>query len=69
MKYGGRPVLGHQGGLPGYVTVMCHDQDAGLSYALSANTGSGNRLSFFATGIHAVLDEIVATAHSVLAPV
>ncbi len=66
MTYGDRLLLGHQGGLPGYVTVMGHDPGAGISYAISANTGSGNRLSHYATGIHAVLDNIVVAVSDTL---
>jgi D-alanyl-D-alanine carboxypeptidase len=41
-------VLSHQGSLPGYVTVMVHHRSSSLTVALTTNTGSGNRLSFYA---------------------
>src|SRR5262249_44737005 len=39
MRYAGREVLGHQGSMPGYVTVMAHEPQAGVSAALTTNTG------------------------------
>jgi D-alanyl-D-alanine carboxypeptidase len=62
MRYGGREVLGHQGSMPGYVTVMVREPRSGLSAALTTNSGSGNRFSFYAAGLHAVLDDILAIA-------
>lgn len=62
MEYAGRTVFGHQGSMPGYVTVMVHDRGAELTVALTTNTGSGNRLSFFASGLHEVIDAVIAAA-------
>jgi D-alanyl-D-alanine carboxypeptidase len=62
MQYGGRAVFGHQGSMPGYVTVMAHEPQSGLTAALTTNSGSGNRFSFYAAGLHAVLDEILTAA-------
>jgi D-alanyl-D-alanine carboxypeptidase len=59
MRYGGRDVLGHQGSMPGYVTVMAHHRPSAVTVALATNTGSGNRLSFYASGLHGLLDEIM----------
>jgi D-alanyl-D-alanine carboxypeptidase len=59
--YGGRRMFGHQGSIPGYVTVMQHDRASGLSVAMTSNVGSGNRLSFQASGLHLVVDDIVRT--------
>lgn len=58
-EYAGRRVLGHQGSIPGYVTVMEHDPETGLSVAMTSNAGSGNRISFYANGIHPVLDDVI----------
>jgi D-alanyl-D-alanine carboxypeptidase len=62
MRYGGRQVFGHQGSMPGYVTVMAHEPRSGLTAVLATNSGSGNRFSFYAAGLHAVLDDILAIA-------
>jgi D-alanyl-D-alanine carboxypeptidase len=62
MEYAGRMVFGHQGSMPGYVTVMVHDRPRGLTAALTTNTGSGNRLSFFASGLHEVMDAVLTAA-------
>ena len=62
MRYAEREVLGHQGSMPGYVTVMAHDPHSGVSAALTTNTGSGNRFSFYAAGLHAAFDEILTVA-------
>jgi D-alanyl-D-alanine carboxypeptidase len=59
-NYGNRQLLGHQGSVPGYVSLMQHDPASGVSYALLTNTGSGNRTSFEASGLHGAMDEIVA---------
>lgn len=59
--YGNRQLFGHQGSVPGYVSLMQHDPSTGVSYALLTNTGSGNRISFEASGLHGVMDEIVAS--------
>jgi D-alanyl-D-alanine carboxypeptidase len=61
-SYAGRMTLGHQGSLPGYVSVMQHDPATGISAALVTNTGSGNRLSFQASGLHGAFDRILAAA-------
>jgi D-alanyl-D-alanine carboxypeptidase len=60
LDYAGRQVFGHQGSMPGYVTLMAHDPVSGASAALTTNTGSGNRLHFYASGLHQAFDEIVA---------
>jgi D-alanyl-D-alanine carboxypeptidase len=59
-RYGGRILFGHQGGMPGYVTLMQHDPETGISAAITTNTGSGLRQHFYATGIHDVMDAIVS---------
>jgi len=59
MRYAGHDVFGHQGSLPGYVTVMVHHRPSGLTVALTTNTGSGNRLSFYASGLHGLVDTIM----------
>lgn len=58
-RYGGYEMLGHQGSIPGYVTVMVHHAESGVGVALCTNTGSGNRLSFFASGLHGLVDAVV----------
>lgn len=58
-EYAGRLVLGHQGSIPGYVTVMEHDPVSRLTIAMTSNVGSGNRLSFYASGIHPVVDQAI----------
>jgi D-alanyl-D-alanine carboxypeptidase len=58
-EYAGRLMLGHQGSIPGYVTVMEHDPETGLSVAMTSNVGSGNRISFYANGLHPVLDDVI----------
>ena len=60
--YGGRQSFGHQGSLPGYVSVMQHHRDSGVSATLLTNTGSGNRLSFQASGLHEAFDQILEAA-------
>jgi D-alanyl-D-alanine carboxypeptidase len=62
MHYAGRTVLGHQGSMPGYVAVMVHDRAQNLTAALTTNTGSGNRLSFYASGLHEVIDAVLTAA-------
>jgi D-alanyl-D-alanine carboxypeptidase len=62
LEYADRQTFGHQGSMPGYVTVMAHEPRSGASAALTTNTGSGNRLHFFATGLHVAFDEVVALA-------
>jgi D-alanyl-D-alanine carboxypeptidase len=57
--YAGRSFSGHQGSIPGYVAVMQHDPESGLTIAMTSNVGSGNRLSFQANGLHAVVDEAI----------
>jgi len=66
MHYAGRDLLGHQGSMPGYVTVMAHHRPSAITVALTTNTGSGNRLSFYASGLHGLVDAIV---ERLLAPV
>jgi D-alanyl-D-alanine carboxypeptidase len=62
LDYAGRRVFGHQGSMPGYVTVMAHDPASGASAALTTNSGSGNRLHFYARGLHEAFDEVIALA-------
>ncbi|MBZ9675678.1 serine hydrolase domain-containing protein [Mesorhizobium sp. ES1-1] len=57
--YGGRAFYGHQGSIPGYVAVMQHDPASGLTIAMTSNVGSGNRLSFQASGLHPVVDKAI----------
>lgn len=57
-SYGGRLTIGHQGSVPGYVSVMQHDPASGVSVAVATNVGSGDRLSFQAAGLHPLVDEI-----------
>lgn len=58
-SYAGRLLLGHQGSMPGYVSVMQHDPSSELTVAMAPNLGSGNRISFQASGLHSVVDEVV----------
>ncbi|WP_395673193.1 serine hydrolase domain-containing protein [Inquilinus sp.] len=60
--YAGRQTLGHQGSIPGYVSLMQHHRDSGVSAALLTNTGSGNRLSVQASGLHDAFDRILEAA-------
>ena len=57
--YGDRAFYGHQGSIPGYVAVMQHDPVSGLTIAMTSNVGSGNRLSFQASGLHPVVDQAI----------
>lgn len=57
--YADRAFYGHQGSIPGYVAVMLHDPQSGLTIAMTSNVGSGNRLSFQASGLHNVVDSAV----------
>ncbi|HTC25225.1 MAG TPA: serine hydrolase domain-containing protein [Gemmatimonadales bacterium] len=59
MRYAGHDLFGHQGSMPGYVTVMVHHRPSGITLALTTNTGSGNRLSFYASGLHGLVDAIL----------
>lgn len=59
MRYAGHDVFGHQGSMPGYVCVMIHHRPSGLTLALTTNTGSGNRLSFYASGLHGLMDTLL----------
>jgi D-alanyl-D-alanine carboxypeptidase len=59
MRYAGHDVFGHQGSMPGYVTVMIHHRPSAITAALTTNTGSGNRLTFFASGLHGLMDAII----------
>lgn len=56
-SYADRLVFGHQGSIPGYVTVMQHEPKSDLTIAMTSNAGAGNRLSFYASGLHPVVDE------------
>ncbi|RUT96894.1 serine hydrolase, partial [Mesorhizobium sp. M7A.T.Ca.TU.009.01.3.2] len=47
------------GSIPGYVAVMLHDPISGLTIAMTSNVGSGNRLSFQASGLHPVVDKAI----------
>ena len=38
---------------------MVHHRAAGLTVALATNTGSGNRLSFYASGLHGLVDAVL----------
>lgn len=58
-SYDGRPFYGHQGSIPGYVCVMQHDPESRLTIAMTSNVGSGNRLSFQASGLHEVVDTVI----------
>ncbi len=58
-SYGDRAFYGHQGSIPGYVAVMQHDPSSGLTIAMTSNVGSGNRLSFQASGLHPVVDQAI----------
>lgn len=58
-SYGDRAFYGHQGSIPGYVCVMQHDPESGLTIAMTSNVGSGNRLSFQASGLHEVVDHVI----------
>lgn len=58
-SYGDRAFYGHQGSIPGYVCVMQHDPESGLTIAMASNVGSGNRLSFQASGLHEVVDRAI----------
>jgi D-alanyl-D-alanine carboxypeptidase len=57
--YADRAFYGHQGSIPGYVAVMLHDPQSGLTIAMTSNVGSGNRLSFQASGLHPVVDSAI----------
>ncbi len=58
-SYADRFLYGHQGSIPGYVTVMMHEPKSGLTIAMASNVGSGYRMSFYASGLHEVLDRAV----------
>ncbi|MNV81361.1 Beta-lactamase [compost metagenome] len=58
-SYADRLVYGQQGSIPGYVTVMQHEPKSGLTIAMTSNVGSGYRLSFYASGLHQVLDRAI----------
>jgi len=60
-SYGDRAFYGHQGSIPGYVCVMQHDPESRLTIAMASNVGSGNRLSFQASGLHEVVDKAIRT--------
>jgi D-alanyl-D-alanine carboxypeptidase len=38
---------------------MQHDPVSGLTIAMTSNVGSGNRLSFQASGLHPVVDQAI----------
>jgi D-alanyl-D-alanine carboxypeptidase len=65
LDYAGRQTFGHQGSMPGYVTVIAHEPVSGVSAALTTNTGTGNRLHFYATSLHQAFDEIIALVANV----
>lgn len=58
-SYADRLVYGHQGSIPGYVTVMQNEPKSGLTIAMTSNVGSGYRMSFYASGLHKVLDRAI----------
>lgn len=58
-SYADRLVYGHQGSIPGYVTVMQHEPKSGLTIAMTSNVRSGYRMSFYASGLHQVLDRAI----------
>ncbi|KOF16930.1 beta-lactamase [Ensifer adhaerens] len=58
-SYADRLLYGHQGSIPGYVTVMQHEPISGLTIAMTSNVGSGYRMSFYASGLHQLLDRAV----------
>jgi D-alanyl-D-alanine carboxypeptidase len=59
-EYGGRHLFGHQGGMPGFVTLMQHDRESGRTMAITTNVGSGMRQHFYAAGIHEIMDALAA---------
>jgi len=46
--------------MPGFLTLMRHDLEAQLTAAITTNVGCGLRQHCYATGIHAVMDALVA---------
>lgn len=58
-SYADRLLYGHQGSIPGYVTVMQHEPISRLTIAMTSNVGSGYRMSFYASGLHQLLDRAV----------
>ncbi|WP_263498696.1 hypothetical protein [Mesorhizobium sp. ESP7-2] len=38
---------------------MLHDPEADLTIAMTSDVGSGNRLSFQASGLHPVVDQAI----------
>ncbi len=58
-SYADQLVYGHQGSIPGYVTVMQHEPKSGLTIAMASNVGSGYRMSLYASGLHQVLDQAI----------
>ncbi|MDG9793757.1 serine hydrolase domain-containing protein [Brucella anthropi] len=58
-QYADRITFGHQGSLPGYVSVMQFDPETQLTLAIASNIGSGDRLSFEANGLHPLMDEVL----------
>lgn len=58
-SYADRLVYGHQGSIPGYVTVMQHEPKSRLTIAMTSNVGSGYRMYFYASGLHQVLDRAI----------
>jgi hypothetical protein len=38
---------------------MVHHRPSALTVALTTNTGSGNRLSFYAAGLHGLVDAVL----------
>jgi D-alanyl-D-alanine carboxypeptidase len=57
--YGDRSFYGHQGSIPGYVCAMQHSPESGLTIAMTTNIGSGNRMTFQASGLHNVIDDAI----------
>jgi D-alanyl-D-alanine carboxypeptidase len=60
LNYAGRQVFGHQGSMPGYVTLMLYEPESRTGIGLTTNTGSGDRLSFYASGLHDFMDIALA---------
>jgi len=60
LSYAGMQVFGHQGSMPGYVTLMLYDPSHEIAIGLTTNTGSGDRLSFYAAGLHDLMDDTLA---------
>ena len=49
---GGLEIKGHIGQLPGHTTCTGHHEQSGITVTLCQNSGAGDFLSFYLTGIH-----------------